>query len=91
MSDDRRIAKPADVFSRENFLGWLQMQPSEKEYEWIDCDVCLFGQYFAAHGRRYSDLTEEEWELFVDAVGSIAIFHPRTFGAALKRARAYQG
>ena len=76
----------ADPFSLENLIAWLEKQPAQKEYDYLNCEgYCLIGQYLTAHGKHWSrdyDLLGDSC-LRVDVAGTA----PYTFGAALNRAR----
>lgn len=93
---DKTETKP-DVFSLENLIVWLEKQPADKVYCYADNGNCLLGQYFIAHG--HTDVAvggETVWlgdaksHTLPDSFRKLAVYWPRTFGAALKRARAYQ-
>jgi hypothetical protein len=102
---DKRWEKPeikADPFSLDSLIEWLEKQPADKPYCYMDNGHCLLGQYFTAMGFRLvavggSDFDHETErgvifpEKFNDvAYGDLQTFDfNRTFGAALKRARAY--
>jgi hypothetical protein len=79
-------AKP-DVFSLAGLIAWLETQDPTTEYCWIDAHHCLYGQYCRAHGHEYVDVYERFSEQIIPT-GEISFPHPRTFGAALSRARA---
>ena len=85
-----------DVFSLENLVAWAEKQPAEKEYDFC-CTQCYLGQYFEAHGYQVAMLGTDN-VTFVDRgkarrvdlpphFNAIAQDEPRTFGAALSRAR----
>jgi hypothetical protein len=86
----------ADPFALESLIAWLEKQPSQRAYDY-DCNGhCLLAQYFTAAGFRgvnmgtrefdHGDHYENEEKLPADW-NRIAIDHPRTFGAALERAK----
>lgn len=92
---DPKWEKPADVFSLESLIAWLEKQPADKEYDWSRAGSCLLGQWCEAHGLYGEELFTKSIELgqwdgknngFAEAaLGSLT---ECTFGAALKRARA---
>jgi hypothetical protein len=82
----------ADPFSLESLIAWLEKQPATKRYDWENCDGgCLIGLYGQAHGiswdamQRVDDGGDSPYSKLTP--GGIAFRYPRTFGAALKRAR----
>lgn len=93
---DKQITK-ADPFSLSSLIAWLEMQPADREYNFIDVTQCLLTQYFRSHSKRVwitSNLSVHyKWWLFswVKPIPKkffcIALEHPQTFGAALERAR----
>lgn len=73
-----------------DFIGWLETKPARKRYEYTDPRNCAIGQYKQARGLPdvavlFSPFTTGwhhcEW------LWNIVASHPRTFGAALDRAR----
>lgn len=81
---------------------WLAMQPAERTYEYINPGNCLIAQYLRWLG--YSDVVvgacaysiySDDGEFgslprpFPNNLWAVAAEYPRTFGAALQRARAY--
>lgn len=86
-----------DVFSLEGLIAWLELQPAERGYEYTDCDGgCLIGQYAQAIGHpswleihKYPLPKPHNWLIPAPyTFGNLACDRPRTFGAALSRARA---
>jgi len=82
--------KVADVFSLESLIAWLETKDPAAHYDFNNCEgACLLDQYADAMGLpdvfgRYSRLNEA----FDYSSGHrIAVERPRTFGAALARAR----
>lgn len=79
-------------------VQWLETKNPEQEYDYCDSGECLAAQYNDSIGREY-DL---HWALGKGFFGSfsrrfntfdyrlenVACDYPRTFGAALERARA---
>lgn len=82
----------ADPFHIDTFIGWLETMPPEGVYDYYPVDgTCLVGQYgaavYGAGDRRWHDLHRVKNTPFC----GIAQRRPRTFGAALDRARAMRG
>lgn len=92
---DKTETKP-DVFSLESLIAWLETMPAKKEYDYWDCKgACLYGQYTAGHDVPWKDSGHYDQRGtargdFSETVYEIAIESPRTFGAALSRARIAQ-
>lgn len=73
------------------FITWLSQQDPDTEYVYENCDTCAIGRYLKSIGTSYSDQLWppsgamfgiiREWNM------NITFPFPRTFGAALKRAR----
>lgn len=93
---DKQTETKADPLSLESLISWLEKQPASKTYDYENCrGKCLYGQYMASHGIRWSESgacgrhssTQERAE-FCDLVyAACASEAPWTFGAALARAR----
>lgn len=86
-----------DVFSLEGLIAWLETQPPETEYNFMDCNGgCLIGQYLLANGqenfRKWHDVPPPLCAVAGQSAckddGSPAGEEGLTFGAALSRARA---
>jgi hypothetical protein len=86
-----------DVFSLEGFIQWAETKPAEGRYEWAvtsDCrGGCLIHQYLRDNGKhpcwdykRMSCLGATPGGHSFDV--DVAMEYPRTYGAALDRARA---
>jgi len=101
--DQRWDAKTkADPFSLESLIAWLEKQPADGVYCYADTGHCLISQHFkaAGFGPRIAvgvgsfctaPLRSERWSRdnnYPSAFDDIAVARPRTFGAALTRARA---
>src|SRR4051812_11143054 len=86
---DKRWDKPqADVFSLDSLIEWLEMQPGGTEYCSMVPDSCLMGQFARAMGTPTTDAGNKSCDLTEGwPFNSIAFDLPRTFGAALDRAR----
>lgn len=81
----------ASIFAIEPLIAWLETMPPDQHYDPCIPKQCLFGQYFAACGRRDNG----HLSLFATDENpvnrEIAFGKPHdmrwTFGAALQRAR----
>jgi hypothetical protein len=85
-------------------IAWLEQQPSEGVYCYESTGHCLLAQFFSAlHGESVSSIGATKYSLSGDQfslwderrdvppeLDNIAGRRPRTFGAALARARAIQ-
>lgn len=91
-----------DVFSYAGFYQWLERQPADRKYRFMDLDGgCLIGLYLADHGLDmfwYSAVADlpcppfkSWWRRWFDIhprhLSWLAIPYPQTCGAALRRAR----
>lgn len=96
---DKRWDKPevkADPFSLKSLMEWLEKQPADDEYCFLDTGGCLFFQYLDHNGVVVASVggnyyrAEQHGEMITLPHGwpKIAAEEPRTFGAALERARA---
>lgn len=89
----------APAFTLPHFIAWLERHPPETEYDYLNCSGgCLVGQYMADNGVGWNQMA------YIDACSkidgkrrdvSIRTFDigaqfPRTFGAALERAKCLQ-
>lgn len=74
-----------DAYSLESVIAWLETQPDNTPYNW-NCTKggCLIGLYAAATGIAFFDCHNA---LFDSGELYFACEEPRTFGAALDRAR----
>lgn len=87
-----------DVFSLDDLIAWLETMPANKVYCYLDHGHCLIGQYVTARGfanpHVYSDgyfkhgPKQENRLDYPTIFNCIALGNNRTFGGALKRARA---
>ena len=88
--DAKPVTKP-DVFSLEGLIAWLDTMPADRAYCYTDFGRCLAAQFCAFAGRGYkvqSTFTPASSnEPFPLVLERIALEHPRTFSAALTRAR----
>ncbi len=80
-----------------SLVAWLEKQPADKSYSYGHCGRCLLAQYFTAQGFENVLVGGSEWShgeglghdcLLPEAFRDISGGLPRTFGAALERARA---
>jgi hypothetical protein len=95
-----RVPEPKhDPFTLESLVAWLEMMPGDSVYCFQSNGNCLLAQYFIAHGFRYVNMgpaqffhgqsePNEKASDLPPGFNNIAVGHPRTFGAALTRARA---
>lgn len=83
---DPQPATKADPYKLETLITWLEKQPAHRRYNFLNCDgACLIDQYLGKNTstRKYLEFcSATNWDR------SIACPYPRTFGAALSRARA---
>jgi len=85
-----------DVFSLDGLIAWLETRSVDGIYCYTDSGNCLLCQYFTANGFQGIALdafgfSHDGWNTEVrypSIFNEVAIQHPRTFGAALERARA---
>lgn len=87
----------ADPHSLASLIAWLEQQPANGAYCFLDNGGCLMHQYYAAHGFKnfwvggwtVRHANGEGRELFrlTEEFKGIASDGQHTFGAALKRAR----
>ena len=84
-----------DVFSLDGLIAWLEKQPAEKKYCYMDTGACLLCQYLVSIGVPFEGVYGTYWDdannVTHDIPASVAhipVEYPRTFGAALSRARA---
>lgn len=88
-----KFVKPA-VFSLPGLIAWLETQPADKTYCYLDTGACLLHQFAEAlalpittmHSDCWLDLKRKPHEYPV-TLNLIAARGPHTFGAALDRAR----
>lgn len=83
----------ADPSTLESLIAWLEKQPADREYCYMDNGRCLLGQYFLASG--FSKVSVGGTEVVLNGIEillsetfqDIAWASPRTFAGALDRAR----
>jgi hypothetical protein len=91
---DAKVSVKVNPLSLEALIAWLEKKPAEKRYCYDDAGRCLAAQYNKSLGREY----DVQWigreptpdSSFDYCLEWIAIEKPRTFGAALERARDLQ-
>ena len=69
----------------ESFISWLEKQPADGEYSFLNCKECAIGQYAKSVGLDYYDIplkTRFMWN-WATSVGN--------FGGATERARTLVG
>lgn len=50
--------KPAfDPLSFASLIAWLEKQPADKTYDYVDCTECLLSQYYTAMGYQNVEIT----------------------------------
>lgn len=84
----------------QNLIEWLEKKPAEGTYDFIDTRGCLLFQYLKAQGLPIESVGTTCWvdttiimhkdlpQSFVTVSSGVGWDDPRTFGAALDRARA---
>lgn len=72
--------------SLQGFIAWLEQQPADAIYDFTPCPTCAIGQYLRASGKTETDIG---CRTYFDWNRHIAEPLPRTFGAALMRARTF--
>lgn len=84
----------SDPLSLESFIAWLEMQPADRTYHFIEPDRCALGQYFQERCGTWENsslATTADPNSPLGRLYEVAIPMPsndKTFGGALKRARA---
>ena len=86
----------ADPHSLSSLVAWLEQQPPEGEYNYVNSDNCLLCQYFRAVGVPVRSLNSQFYTLPDGTTSTYPKLFDRianegwwvdTFGAALARAR----
>ncbi len=103
---DPKWAHPPGVHSLDSLIAWLERQPADYSYNYLDSRSCLLAQYYTemygesvqvgARGdyrRASAGSYEVSPESFWRAAADIGCTSMKdwTFGGALKRAKALQG
>ena len=87
----------AAPFSLSSLIAWLEQKPADETYCYEDTGGCLLHKYFTPCGFTnvlvggMSLVHGSQWQHYKRisaAMQDIPLEHPRTFGAALERARA---
>ena len=80
--------------SLDAVIAWLEKQPADGKYVYSDCRDCLAAQYNASIGREYHywpnwhiEGRQPYMPTFDRQLETIAYGTPKTFGAALDRAK----
>jgi hypothetical protein len=94
---EKQNDQKTDPFSLAALIAWLEQQDPEKSYCYLNNGECLLAQYFTACGYKRPNLADTSfWQMddicapqihFPVAFNLVAVASPRTFGAALDRAR----
>ena len=77
-----------------NLVGWLETKDPETTYSYTDCFDCLIARFVKDAGHQGAAVTpnivEEfgEKTMFPNEIERVSIDFPRTYGGALRRARA---
>jgi hypothetical protein len=85
--------------SLDSFIDWLESKPPLGRYDFNNCKgECLLGQYMAYCGIEWTVIGPELLayadtadKIFPNTDCHVLFEFPWTYGAALKRAKAYQG
>jgi hypothetical protein len=89
----------ADPFSLRSLIAWLETQPADETYCYMDNGHCLVAQYLESHGYRNLGVDRRgfyysvgvgrarAWQDLPPVLNDIALRGLHTFGAALERAR----
>lgn len=85
------VETKADPLTIPSLIAWLERQPAASTYDYHDCNgECLYGQYAASVGLSWKEAIDDSTDSFRTGVyRHVAAASPRTFGAALRRARKY--
>jgi hypothetical protein len=94
--DPKWTETKADPLTLESLIAWLEKQPEGKFYDYMGCDgTCLLGQYFRSLGFENiwvggTVICADNYPevILPESISELAVGRPRTFGAALDRARA---
>lgn len=92
------VETKADPMDYKTFVGWLEKQPSDKTYCYLNHGACLVADYLSAMGYEYvqvyscGDFVHRVGRKKVNAVyptqlDRISIESPHTYGEALERAK----
>lgn len=96
---EKKTETKADPLKLATLIAWLEKMPSDERYDYVCNGHCLLAQYFTAQGfKNVSVSGNAYWSHRLHGAYKISMagdptFHriaagkPRTFGAALERAR----
>jgi len=97
---DAKVETKADPFSLESLIAWLEKQPKDKVYCYVDNGHCLIAQYLLSLGyqavgvdaRGFYDRSDDSLNTanlisLHPNLNTVAVREPYTFGAALERGR----
>lgn len=93
-SDAKPIGTKADPFKLKTLIAWLEKQPADGAYCYLSNGACMLAKYFTAQGLKRVELGANFLShaggvrKLPTAFNGIAQYGPRTYGAALDRARA---
>lgn len=89
---DTRWDAKTDPLTLDSLIAWLETMPARKKYDFNNCEgACLMGQYMAHVGMEWNNSNYAMACQKISGIPSsfmIGAIYPRTFGAALKRAKA---
>ena len=92
---EKQAETKADPLTLPALIAWLEQQPSEATYCYYSTGHCLIAQYLQAAGlaksvggHSFTPLGGGPRQNIPENFSDIAWDSPRTFGAALNRARA---
>jgi hypothetical protein len=85
-------------FELKSLIDWLEKQPADAEYDYLNNDDCLLCRYFRSVGLPLAGVapvggshwTDDRWESrpLPDTLRATSRREPWNYGAALERARA---
>ena len=87
-----KIIKPADPFTLEALIAWLETKEPEEMYCYTSNGHCLIAQYLEHHNIPFEGVVgdgyyyDKNLNRHKTPFHQIAVTKPRTFGAALQRA-----
>jgi hypothetical protein len=85
--------------SLDAVIAWLEKQPANQRYDYVDPHNCMAAQYNRSIGREYSAAStiltarggESNFDTLLEEIAQgSGIIRTQKFGAALKRARKFQ-
>ena len=86
----------SENLSIENYIDWLDQQPPEDEYIYDDTRGCLNYKFLSSMGHSLKFVTVHYWmdetcemRSMPEHMIEVPVGHPRTYGAALERAKEY--